>query len=71
MLLICGIDCSTYLWQKDGFAEFSKQLRQTPSLAGPRAAALFQSEKSVSGAMAFGFRAADYQPANPWIGQQI
>ena len=25
----------------------------------------------VSGAMAFGFGAADYQPSNPWIGQQI
>jgi hypothetical protein len=37
VLLICGLDCSAYLWQRDGFAEFSKQLRQTPSPAGPRA----------------------------------
>jgi hypothetical protein len=37
VLLICGRDCSAYLWPSDGFAEFSKKLRQTPSPAGPRA----------------------------------
>src|ERR1700688_1404031 len=51
MLLICGIDCSTYLRQRDGFAEFSKRLWQTPSLAGPRSSGgpAFQSFASTSG----------------------
>jgi hypothetical protein len=47
VLLICGLDCSAYLWQRDGFAEFSKKLRQTPSPAGPRASGAPGSKASL------------------------